>query len=63
MTQASPYDPSLAAGYWSGTRHEAQDELGAVLSLGEPPAVNRAYDAWETGLVLDALGGRRDDWG
>lgn len=63
MTQASAYDPALAAGYWSGARHEAGDELGAVLSLGEPPAVNRAYDAWETGLVLDALRERRDEWG
>jgi SAM-dependent methyltransferase len=63
VSQAAAYDSSLAAGYWSGARHEAGDELGAVLSLGEPPAVNRAYDAWETGLLLDALEGRHDEWG
>ncbi len=57
------YDPALAATYWSGTRHESGDELAAVLSLGEPPAVNEAYDAWETGLVLDALGQRTGDRG
>ena len=51
------YDPRLAADYWSGARHERGDELAAVLSLGEPPAVNRAYDAWETGLLLESLGG------
>ena len=51
------YDPRLAATYWSGARHERGDELAAVLSLGEPPAVNRAYDAWETGLLLESLGG------
>ena len=50
------YDPRLAASYWSGPRHERGDELGAVLSLGEPPSVNRAYDAWETGLLLASLG-------
>jgi SAM-dependent methyltransferase len=50
------YDPSRAASYWSGPRHERGDELGAVLSLGEPPSVNRAYDAWETGLLLASLG-------
>lgn len=50
------YDPSRAAAYWSGPRHDRGDELGAVLSLGEPPSVNRAYDAWETGLLLASLG-------
>ena len=50
------YDASRAAAYWSGPRHEREDELAAVLSLGEPPAVNEAYDAWETGLLLEALG-------
>jgi ubiquinone/menaquinone biosynthesis C-methylase UbiE len=49
------YDPRRAAEYWSGARHERGDELAAVLSLGEPPSVNRAYDAWETGLLLDSL--------
>lgn len=52
----SSYEPSRAASYWSLDRHERGDELAAVLSLGEPPAVNEAYDAWETGLLLDALG-------
>jgi len=50
------YDPRRAASYWSGPRHERGDELGAVLSLGEPPSVNQAYDAWETGLLLSSLG-------
>ena len=49
------YDARRAAEYWSGVRHERGDELAAVLSLGEPPSVNRAYDAWETGLLLEAL--------
>ena len=62
-TGGSAYDAALAARYWSGARHDAGDELGAVLSLGEPRAVNEAYDAWETGLVLDALGDRPGDWG
>lgn len=55
-TTPSPYDASRAASYWGGPRHESGDELASVLSLGEPPAVNRAYDAWETGLLLDSLG-------
>jgi len=50
------YDAQRAAAYWSGARHEREDELAAVLSLGEPAAVNEAYDAWETGLLLEALG-------
>ncbi len=50
------YDAGRAASYWSGPRHETGNELAAVLSLGEPPAVNEAYDAWETGLLLDSLG-------
>jgi len=50
------YDAALAAAYWGGARHEAGDELAAVLSLGEPPHVNAAYDAWETGLLLDVIG-------
>jgi SAM-dependent methyltransferase len=53
-----PYDASRAAAYWSGARLEARGELAAVLSLGEPAAVNEAYDAWETGLVVAALEGR-----
>lgn len=54
----NPYDVARAASYWSGPRHERGDELAAVLSLGEPPAVNEAYDAWEAALVLDAFEGR-----
>jgi SAM-dependent methyltransferase len=50
------YDARRAASYWSGPRHERGDELAAVLSLGEPSAVNRAYDDWETGLLLASLG-------
>jgi ubiquinone/menaquinone biosynthesis C-methylase UbiE len=50
------YDARRAAAYWSGPRHDLGDELASVLSLGEPPAVNEAYDAWETGLVLRTLG-------
>jgi len=57
------YDPALAASYWGGARHETGDELAAVLSLGEPPAVNEAYDAWETGLILDAIGERPSEAG
>ena len=52
----APTTPRRAAAYWSGPRHETGDELASVLSLGEPPAVNEAYDAWETGLVLELLG-------
>lgn len=64
MTRAGGgYDAALAARYWSDTRHESGGELAAVLSLGEPPAVNEAYDAWETGLVLDTLGARPGDRG
>jgi len=58
MTQGLPYDATRAASYWSGARHERGDELAAVLSLGEPRAVNEAYDAWETGLLLRAIEGR-----
>ena len=61
--KGSGYDPALAASYWSGPRHELGDELAAVLSLGEPPAVNEAYDAWETGLLLDAIGERIEELG
>jgi SAM-dependent methyltransferase len=50
------YDAGLAADYWGGPRHDSEDELAAVLSLGEPPAVNRAYDAWETGLLMEEIG-------
>jgi SAM-dependent methyltransferase len=53
-----PYDPARAASYWSGPRHEMKNELAAVLSLGEPDAVNEAYDSWEAGLLLEALGER-----
>jgi len=58
MSPDAPYDAARAAAYWSGARHERGDELAAVLSLGEPRAVNEAYDAWETGLVLRSLDGR-----
>jgi SAM-dependent methyltransferase len=54
------YDAARAADYWGRVRHEGQEELTAVLSLGEPLHVNAAYDAWETGLLEDALGER---WG
>jgi len=57
------YDSKRAASYWSGLRHESKDELAAVLSLGEPAAVNEAYDAWEAGLLLQALGERRAERG
>jgi SAM-dependent methyltransferase len=50
------YDAARAAAYWGGPRHETGDELAAVLSLGEPPHVNAAYDAWETGLLMDVVG-------
>lgn len=61
----STYDAGRAAAYWGGARHETGDELAAVLSLGEPPHVNAAYDAWETGLLLDSIerGGRGLDLG
>ena len=55
MSPGGAYDAGRAAAYWSGARHEgAADELASVLSLGEPPAVNEAYDAWESGLLRDA---------
>jgi ubiquinone/menaquinone biosynthesis C-methylase UbiE len=68
VTPGAGYDASRAADYWSGARHESGDEMAAVLSLGEPPHVNAAYDAWEAGLLLDALsrraaGGRALDLG
>ncbi|MGE5178467.1 MAG: class I SAM-dependent methyltransferase [Bacteroidota bacterium] len=68
MTPGTGYDAARAAAYWSGARHESGDEMAAVLSLGEPPHVNAAYDAWEAGLLLDALaraaaGGRALDLG
>jgi SAM-dependent methyltransferase len=56
VSAAGPYDARRAAAYWSGPRHDMGDELASVLSLGEPAAVNEAYDAWETGLVLRTLG-------
>ena len=52
------YDVARAASYWSGPRHEGGDELASVLSLGEPRAVNEAYDAWEAGLLLASIEGR-----
>lgn len=61
--RAGDYDAALAAAYWSGPRHERGDELAAVLSLGEPGHVNEAYDAWETGVLLDALPAMRAAWG
>jgi len=60
---AATYDPALAASYWSGPRHDRGDELAAVLSLGEPSHVNEAYDAWETGVLLDALPAVEAAWG
>lgn len=58
------YDSGRAAAYWSGTRHEgAADELASVLSLGEPPAVNEAYDAWESGLLREAASAARGEAG
>ncbi|HEY7728664.1 MAG TPA: class I SAM-dependent methyltransferase [Candidatus Eisenbacteria bacterium] len=51
------YDARLAASYWGGPRLSAGPELSAVLSLGEAPAVNEAYDAWESGLVLASVEG------
>jgi SAM-dependent methyltransferase len=51
------YDAALAASYWSGPRLLAGVELAAVLSLGEAPSVNEAYDAWESGLAVTALEG------
>jgi SAM-dependent methyltransferase len=51
----TPYDASRAADYWDGPRHEGADELAAVLSRGEPTHVNAAYDAWEAGVLGDAL--------
>ena len=58
MSRDQDYDSASAASYWSSTRHQLGDELGAVLSLGEPRAVNEAYDAWETGLLLRSIEGR-----
>ena len=49
------YDATRAAAYWGASRHEGADELAAVLSLGEPAHVNAAYDAWEAGVLGDAL--------
>ncbi len=59
MSTPRAYDPALAASYWSGARHERGDELAAVLSLGEPRAVNEAYDAWEMGLLVSSLEEKR----
>jgi ubiquinone/menaquinone biosynthesis C-methylase UbiE len=61
VTRESPtsgYDATRAASYWSGARLAGGAELAAVLSLGEPAAVNEAYDVWEAGLVLAAVAGR-----
>lgn len=58
----SGYDRAAAARYWGEERLSATDELAAVLSLREPPAVNQAYDRWERTLVgraLEPLAGRR----
>jgi ubiquinone/menaquinone biosynthesis C-methylase UbiE len=57
------YDPRRAASYWSAARLDGGDELAAVLSLGEPPFVNEAYDTWESGLALAAIEGRPARWG
>jgi len=57
MSPGETYDAMRAASYWSVARHEAGDELNSVLSQGEPRAVNEAYDAWETGLLLEAIEG------
>jgi ubiquinone/menaquinone biosynthesis C-methylase UbiE len=58
MSARETYDAMRAASYWSVARHELGDELSSVLSQGAPRAVNEAYDAWETGLVLQAIEGR-----
>jgi SAM-dependent methyltransferase len=56
------YDRAAAARYWGEERLAKGDELAAVLSLGEPRAVNEAYDRWERTLIeraLAPLSGRR----
>jgi SAM-dependent methyltransferase len=58
VSPGRPYDARRAASYWGGPRLLAGSQLAAVLSLGEAPAVNEAYDAWESGLVLEALEAR-----
>ncbi len=55
MNPEPTYDAARAARYWSVERHQSGDDLAAVLSLGEPRAVNEAYDVWEVGSLLDAL--------
>jgi hypothetical protein len=57
MSAGETYDAMRAASYWSVARHEAGDELNSVLTQGEPRAVNEAYDAWETGLLVEAIEG------
>jgi len=56
------YDRAAAARYWGEERLAKGDELAVVLSLGEPRAVNEAYDRWERTLIertLAPLEGRR----
>lgn len=58
----SGYDRAAAARYWGEERLARGDDLAAVLSLGEPRAVNEAYDRWERTLIeraLAPLSGRR----
>ncbi len=52
---SSGYDRAAAARYWGEERLTKGDDLAAVLSLGEPRAVNEAYDRWERTLVERAL--------
>lgn len=54
-SHAAEYDVGRAASYWGTVRLQGAAELAAVLSLGEPEHVNLAYDAWESGLLADAL--------
>ena len=56
---SKPYDLKAAARYWGEERLKQGDELAAVLSLREPAEVNRAYDLWETSLVVESMQGRR----
>ncbi len=59
---SSGYDRAAAARYWGEERLARGDDLAVVLSLGEPRAVNEAYDRWERTLVersLTPLAGRK----
>lgn len=52
---SSGYDRAAAARYWGEERLAKGDDLAVVLSLGEPRAVNEAYDRWERTLVERTL--------